>query len=100
MARVNQIFSLVDEVARYVNACGKSNVLQTKPINPSQIKDLRFAPEKMENLSTKFLRIRTPKEIISNALGDNIKISKDWQDLGTFWGIKTFFTKPDSVFRK
>ena len=35
MAGVNQVFSLADDVARYLKACGKSSVLQTKPVNPS-----------------------------------------------------------------
>ena len=95
VAGVNQVFSLL---ARYLKACGKTSVLQTKPVNPSQIKGLRFASEKIEDMSTKIFKIRSPKEIISDALGKNIKISKDWQDLGTFWGIKTFFTKPDSHY--
>ena len=43
MAGVNQIFSLADDVARYVKACGKTSVLQTKPINPIQLKGLRLA---------------------------------------------------------
>ena len=99
MAGVNQVFSLADDVARYVKACGKTSVLQTKPIKVNQLKGLRFAQEKTEDLSTNFFKIKTPKEIISDALGENVKISKDWQDLGTFWGAKTFFTKP-KIFDK
>ena len=45
MAGLNSVLSLSDDVARYLKACGKSGVLQTKPVNPSQLKGLRFAPE-------------------------------------------------------
>lgn len=45
MAGLNQMFSLADDVARYLRACGKSSILQTKPVNPSQIKSLHFAPK-------------------------------------------------------
>ena len=41
MAGVNQVFSLADVVARYVKACGKRSILQTKPlqgkINPKEL---------------------------------------------------------------
>lgn len=43
MAGVNQVFSLADDVAGYLKACGKSSVLQTKPVNPSQLKGLKLA---------------------------------------------------------
>jgi len=43
MAGVNKVFSLADDVARYLKACGKTSVLQTKPVNPSQIKGLKLA---------------------------------------------------------
>lgn len=98
MANVTQILSLADNLARYVKACGKTSVLQTKPIKVNQLKGLRFTQEKTEDLSTNFFKIKTPKEIISDALGENVKISKDWQDLGTFWGAKTFFTKPNQHY--
>lgn len=46
MAGVNQIFSLADDVARYVKACGKTSVLQTKPLQGKiNTESLRFAPE-------------------------------------------------------
>lgn len=32
MAGVNQVFSLADDVAKYLKTCGKSSVLQTKPL--------------------------------------------------------------------
>ena len=44
MAGINQVFSLADDVARYVKACGKTSVLQTKPINPIQLKSLHLSP--------------------------------------------------------
>ena len=41
MAGVNQVFSLADDVARYVKACGKKSILQTKPFrkntNPKEL---------------------------------------------------------------
>lgn len=49
MASVNQILkgtaNLADDLARYLKACGKSSVLQTKPVNPSQLKGLSFTPK-------------------------------------------------------
>ena len=46
MAGINQVFSLADDLARYVKACGKSSVLQTKPLQGKiNIEGLRFAPE-------------------------------------------------------
>ena len=41
MAGVNQVFSLADDVARYLKACGKRSILETKPlqakINPKEL---------------------------------------------------------------
>lgn len=41
MAGVNQVFSLADDIARYVKACGKRSILETKPlqgkINPKEL---------------------------------------------------------------
>lgn len=41
MAGVNQVFSLADDVARYVKACGKRSILECKPmqgkINPKEL---------------------------------------------------------------
>lgn len=45
MAGVNQIFNLADDVAKYVKSCGRSCVLQTKPINPNQLKGLHLSPK-------------------------------------------------------
>lgn len=42
MAGVNQVFSLADDVAKYLKACGKTSV---PPVDPCQLKGLRFAPE-------------------------------------------------------
>ena len=51
MAGVNQVFSLL---ARYLKACGKTSVLlQTKPVNPSQLKGLKLAT-KLESDVVKF----------------------------------------------
>ena len=62
MAGLNSVLSLSDDLARYLKACGKSCVLQTKPVNPSQLNGLRFAPE---------------------AIGDTIKLSKQNVRLST-----------------
>ena len=41
MAGVSQVFSLADDVARYVKACGKRSILECKPlqrkINPKDL---------------------------------------------------------------
>lgn len=55
MAGINQVFSLADDIARYAKACGKRSVLQTKPINPSQLRGLHLS---------------------SKAIGDTLNISK------------------------
>ena len=52
MAGVNQVFSLADDVARYLKACEKSSVLQTKPVNPSQLKGLKLATSALEDTVT------------------------------------------------
>lgn len=45
MAGVNQVFSLADDVVRYVKACGKRSVLETKPLmRKVNIEGLQFAP--------------------------------------------------------
>lgn len=59
---------------------------------------LKLIPQSLEDFSTKIVKTRTPKEIVSESIGDNCKISKDWQDLGTFYGIKSFFTKPNQHY--
>ena len=53
MAGVNQVFSFADDVVRYLKACGKSSILQTKPVNPSQLKGLKLAT-KLESDVVKF----------------------------------------------
>lgn len=49
MAPINQLLNksinLADDVAKYVKACGKTSVLQTKPVNPNQLKELRLATD-------------------------------------------------------
>ena len=45
MASINQIINLSDDLVRYLKACGKKSVLQTKPITYTDLKGLRYAPE-------------------------------------------------------
>ena len=46
MAGVNQVFSLADDVARYLKTCGESSVLQTKPLKGKiNIEGLRLAQD-------------------------------------------------------
>lgn len=45
MAGLKQVLSLSDDLARYLKACGKTSVLQTKPVNPTQLKGLKFVPD-------------------------------------------------------
>ena len=37
---------------------------------------------------------KSAKEIITDSIGGNIKLTKDFQDLGNFYSFKTFFKKP------
>ena len=62
------------------------------------IEGLKYIPPKIEDLSSKMFQLKTPKEIVSDALGGNCKITKDWQDLGTFGGVKAFFTTPNQHY--
>lgn len=65
---------------------------------PTNYEGLKFIPQSIDDFSTKIVKTRTPKEIVSEAIGENCKISKDWQDLGTFYGMKSFFTKPNQHY--
>ena len=49
MAGLNSVLSLSDDLARYLKACGKSSVLQTKPVNPSQLNGLKLANNTLED---------------------------------------------------
>ena len=53
MAGLNSVLSLADDVARYLKACGKSSVLQTKTVNPKQLKGLRFASDAVGDTLTR-----------------------------------------------
>ncbi len=57
MAGVSQVFSLADDVARYVKACGKRSVLECKPLQEKiDIKGLRLATDNIGdtiNISSK-----------------------------------------------
>lgn len=48
--------------------------------------------QNLNDFSAKIPLVRKLKEIISEAFGGSCKITKDWQDLGTFSGIKYFFS--------
>lgn len=54
MALVTQILnkgiSLSDDLARYLKICGKTSVLQTKPVNPTQLKRLYFKPQVLDDI--------------------------------------------------
>ena len=71
MAGVNQVISLADDVARYLKACGKSSVLQTKPVNPSQLKGLHFAPEAIGETICIKTKTNATKNILSNIIEYN-----------------------------
>ena len=45
MVSINQIINLSDDLVRYLKACGKKSVLQTKPITSTDLKGLHYAPE-------------------------------------------------------
>lgn len=45
MSRINTFLNLADDITKYAKSFGKTSLLQTKPINPQQIKGLRFKPE-------------------------------------------------------
>ena len=42
MTGLNQVLSVSDDLVRYLKACGKTSVLQTKPVNPTQLKVLKL----------------------------------------------------------
>ena len=70
MAGINQVFSLADDVARYVKACGKRSILETKPlqvkINP---KDLGVCfPDGTIKFSTQESAIKYMQKKCTNAL--------------------------------
>ena len=41
-----------NDAARYAKACGKSSILQTKPVKPLQINGISFAPEPIGDIAT------------------------------------------------
>ena len=46
MAGVNQVFSLADDVARYLRACGKRSILECKPLQGKiNIEGLKYQPK-------------------------------------------------------
>lgn len=69
-----------------------------KLAKPKSIDGLKYIPQKLDDLSSKINIVRTPKEIVSDAIGGNCKITKDWQDLGTFSGLKTFFSRKNQHY--
>lgn len=66
MAGINQVFSLADDVARYVKACGKKSILQTKPINSCQLKDLHFTPKKIGDEIQLSINSQAYRDFITN----------------------------------
>lgn len=71
MAGVNQVFSLADDVARYLKACGRSSVLQTKPVNPKQLKGLHFTPEIIGDT----ISVQNPLKILNQIFKDKYGIT-------------------------
>ena len=67
-----------DDVARYVKACGKTSVLQTKPVNPKQLKGLRFASDAVGDTLTRSPRAKIfadfSKKITGVQNGDDLTI--------------------------
>ncbi|MGN0030865.1 MAG: hypothetical protein ACI37Q_02795 [Candidatus Gastranaerophilaceae bacterium] len=51
--------TVAEQCARYVKACGKTSILQTKPINTIQLKGLKLAPDAISD-TVKFTEIRKP----------------------------------------
>ena len=93
MAGVNQISSLADDVARYLNlkACGKSSVLlQTKPVNPSQLKGLKLA----NTLNTDVVEFSTKKIYEIIPMHRNYSIGSNTKD------IRNFLYNPDKYIKR
>lgn len=65
MVPLNQIINLSDDLARYLKACGKSSVLQTKPINSNQLKGLKFAT-KLNSDIIEFSRVKSKIKHLSD----------------------------------
>ena len=81
---------------KIINSTSKKTNLyvrrQSKRVDLSNLKNTaRVAGQNLFKLQS----ARSAKEIISQAIGENCKINKDWQDLGNGWeAIKTFFSRP------
>ena len=58
MTGVSQVFSLADDIAKYVKICGKKSILETKPINSNQLKGLKFAT-KLDSDIVEFSRVKS-----------------------------------------
>lgn len=68
MAGLNQVLSLSDDLVRYLKACGKTSVLQTKPVNPTQLKGLKLAPDAIGNTVT------ISQKVVKNSCTDKLKL--------------------------
>ena len=87
MAGLNSVLSLSDDLARYLKACGKSSVLQTKPVNPSQLNGLKLANNTLED--TVIISHKSPLSEFTSYLQ------------GVAWEGKSFkptFENPNSPF--
>lgn len=76
MAGLNQVLSLSDDLARCLKACGKTSILQTKPVNPTQLKGLKFVPDTIGD-TVKFTGMQKP----SVEKLKQLKISQGLDDL-------------------
>lgn len=82
MAPIKQIINLSDDLARYLKACGKKSVLQTKPITSTDLKGLRYAPELRSDI---FVR-----KTVTDLFEPSVKINLTRK-------LKSTFYKPDKL---
>ncbi len=80
MAGVNQVFSLADDVTRYVKACGKRSLLETKPLQGKvNIEGLKYQPKLYEDVfCRKIPQLKKPGTILNLKSGmvEEIKFSE------------------------
>lgn len=81
MAVANQVFSLADDVARYVEACGKRSILECKPMQGKiDIKSLHLKPEAIGD-TVKFSFLNESYRSVLPKLKDSIS-SKNFLGVG------------------
>ena len=68
MTGLNQVLSVSDDLVRYLKACGKTSVLQTKPVNPTQLKGLKLAPDAIGDTVT------ISQKVVKNSCTDKLKL--------------------------